>query len=102
MLVFSLYLCGENRKRLLLCLGVGLALIYLVYQPLTGLLSMPVLQPELMGAYLRRTMPLSILYTLAAGASVLLLAQYDGRLGVAEQMVFLLVLPAAPAGAVGH
>ncbi len=93
MLVFSLYLCGENRKRLLLCLGVGLALIYLVYQPLTGLLSMPVLQPELMGAYLRQTMPLSILYTLASGASVLLLAQYDGRLGVQSKWFFYWFYP---------
>ena len=38
LLIFALYLCGDNRHRKLLCLGAGLALLYLLYQPLDGAL----------------------------------------------------------------
>ena len=48
LLIFALYLCGDNRHRKLLCLGAGLALLYLLYQPLIGLLSLPLFRPDWM------------------------------------------------------
>lgn len=93
LLVFTLYLCGEDRKRQLLCLGVGLALIYLVYHPLSGLLALPALTASLVGAYLRRAMPLHLLYALFAEAAVLLLSRYNGRLGVQSKWFFYWFYP---------
>ena len=93
LLVFALYLCGEDRKKLLLCMGVGLALIYLVYHPMLGVLSLPALTPGMIGAYLGQTIPLHLLYALCAEAALLLLSRYNGRLGVQSKWFFYWFYP---------
>ena len=94
LLVFGLYLCGEDRKRLLLCLGAGLALIYLVYNPLMGFLSLPVLLPRLVADYLAAAVPSAVLYALCAEISLLPLACYRGQLGVQNKWFFYVFYPA--------
>lgn len=93
LLVFALYLCGEDRRRLLLYTAVGMALLYLVYQPLAGVLTLPVLLPELILDYLAQTMPFCLLCTAGAEASLLLLARYGGRLGVQNKWFFYWFYP---------
>ena len=94
LLVFGLYLCGEDRKRLLLCLGAGLALIYLVYNPLMGFLSLPVLLPRLVADYLAAAVPSAVLYALCAEISLLPLACYRGQLGLQNKWFFYVFYPA--------
>ncbi|MBM6724677.1 TraX family protein [Pseudoflavonifractor phocaeensis] len=94
LLVFALYLQGENRKRLLLCLGVGLALIYLIYQPLVGLLSLPWLSVSMVVRYLASAFPFQILCWLFSSASLLLLAGYRGQLGIQNKWFFYVFYPA--------
>ncbi|OUO44661.1 TraX family protein [Flavonifractor sp. An306] len=94
LLVFALYLQGENRKRLLLCLGVGLALIYLIYQPLVGLLSLPWLSASMVVRYLASAFPFQILCWLFSSASLLLLAGYRGQLGIQNKWFFYVFYPA--------
>ena len=93
LLIFALYLCGEDRRRLLACLGAGLALLYLVYQPLTALLSLPAFTPDRLGGYLA-TLPLSALYALFAEAALLLLAWYRGQHGIQSKWFFYVFYPA--------
>ena len=94
LLVFGLYLCGEDRKRLLLCLGAGLALIYLVYNPLMGFLSLPALLPRLVADYLAAAVPSAVLYALCAELSLLPLACYRGQLGLQNKWFFYIFYPA--------
>lgn len=94
LLIFTLYLCGEDRKKLLLCLGIGLALIYLVYQPFVGILTLPWLSASLIGSYLAYALPLQILYCLCAEAALLLLAGYRGQLGIQNKWFFYVFYPA--------
>ena len=94
LLIFALYLCGDNRRRKLLCLGVGLALLYLLYQPLIGLLSLPLFRPDWMAGYLLHALPVFALYALCAEASLLLLAWYRGQLGVQSKWFFYVFYPA--------
>ena len=94
LLIFALYLCGDNRHRKLLCLGAGLALLYLLYQPLIGLLSLPLFRPDWMAGYLLHALPVFALYALCAEASLLLLAWYRGQLGVQSKWFFYVFYPA--------
>lgn len=94
LLIFALYLCGDNRRRKLLCLGAGLALLYLLYQPLIGLLSLPLFRPDWMAGYLLHALPVFALYALCAEASLLLLAWYRGQLGVQSKWFFYVFYPA--------
>ena len=94
LLIFALYLCGDNRRRKLLCLGAGLALLYLLYQPLIGLLSLPLFRPDWMAGYLLHALPVFALYALWAEASLLLLAWYRGQLGVQSKWFFYVFYPA--------
>ena len=94
LLVFALYLCGEDRKRLLICLGAGLALIYLVYDPLTGVLSLPWLSGPLIGGYLAAALPLQGLYCLCALLSLVPLGFYRGQHGIQSKWFFYVFYPA--------
>lgn len=94
LLVFALYLCGEARKRLLLCLGVGLALIYLVYNPLMGFLSLPALLPQVVRSYLAAAVPSALVRFLCAELSLLPLALYRGQLGLQNKWFFYVFYPA--------
>ena len=94
LLVFALYLCGEDRKRLLLCLGAGLALIYLVYHPLMGVLSLPWLSAPAGGGYLAPACPLQVLYCAVRRLSLLPLACYRGQLGIQNKWFFYVFYPA--------
>ena len=94
LLVFALYLCGEDRKRLLACLGAGAAAIYLVYNPLMGFLSLPALLPEVVQAYLAAALPSALLYFLCAEASLLPLSRYRGQLGAQNKWFFYVFYPA--------
>ena len=94
LLIFALYLCGDNRHRKLLCLGAGLALLYLLYQPLIGLLSLPLFRPDWMAGHLLHALPVFALYALCAEASLLLLAWYRGQLGVQSKWFFYVFYPA--------
>lgn len=94
LLIFALYLQGENRKRLLLCLGVGLALFYLIYQPLVGLLSLPWLSASMVIRYLASALPFQLLCWLFSSASLLLLSGYRGQLGIQNKWFFYVFYPA--------
>ena len=94
LLVFGLYLCGEDRRRLLLCLGAGLAVIYLVCGPLMGFLALPVLLPQLVGAYLAAAIPSALACCLCAELSLLPLACYRGQLGLQSKWFFYGFYPA--------
>ena len=94
LLVFALYLCGEDRNRLLACLGAGAAAIYLVYNPLMGFLSLPALLPEVVQAYLAAALPSALLYFLCAEASLLPLSRYRGQLGAQNKWFFYVFYPA--------
>ena len=94
LLVFALYLCGEDRKRLLVCLGAGLALLYLVYEPLTGALSLPWLSGPLIGGYLAAALPLQGLYCLCALLSLAPLGLYRGQHGIQSRWFFYVFYPA--------
>ena len=94
LLVFALYLCGEGRKRLLVCLGAGLALLYLVYEPLTGVLSLPWLSGPLMSGYLAAALPLQGLYCLCALLSLVPLGFYRGQHGIQSKWFFYVFYPA--------
>ena len=94
LLVFALYLCGEDRKKLLSCLGAGVALIYLVYDPLTGVLSLPWLSRSLVGGYLAAALPLQGLYCLCALLSLVPLAFYRGQHGIQSKWFFYVFYPA--------
>ncbi|WP_130871211.1 TraX family protein [Intestinimonas massiliensis (ex Afouda et al. 2020)] len=94
LLVFTLYLQGEDRKRLLICLGVGIALIYLIYQPFVGLLSLPWLSASMILRYLASSLPVQALCWLCASASLLFLAGYRGQLGVQSKWFFYVFYPA--------
>ena len=93
LLIFALYLQGEDRKKLLAVLGVGLALMYLLYQPFIGLLSLPWLSEQLILQYLGQTLPIQILYALCAEASLILLAFYRGQHGLQNKWFFYLFYP---------
>ena len=73
LLIFALYLQGEDRKRLLICLGIGIALIYLVYQPFVGLLT---LIPYMKVIALFPTILLTLLKSADTGESFWLLLFY--------------------------
>ena len=94
LLVFALYLCGEDRKKLLACLGAGVALIYLVYDPLTGVLSLPWLSRSLVGGYLAAALPLQGLYCLYALLSLVPLGFYRGQHGIQSKWFFYVFYPA--------
>lgn len=94
LLVFTLYLQGEDRKRLLICLGVGIALIYLIYQPFVGLLSLPWLSASMILRYLASSLPLQALFCLCALVSLLPLAGYRGQLGIQSKWFFYVFYPA--------
>ena len=94
LLVFALYLCGEDRKKLLACLGAGVALIYLVYDPLTGVLSLPWLSRSLVGGYLAAALPLQGLYCLCALLSLVPLGFYRGQHGIQSKRFFYVFYPA--------
>ena len=94
LLVFSLYLQGEDRKRLLACLGIGIALIYLIYQPFVGLLSLPWLSSSLILSYLASSMLAQALCWLCASVSLLFLAGYRGQLGIQSKWFFYVFYPA--------
>ena len=94
LLVFALYLCGEGRKKLLACLGAGVALIYLVYDPLTGVLSLPWLSRSLVGGYLAAALPLQGLYCLCALLSLVPLGFYRGQHGIQSKWFFYVFYPA--------
>lgn len=94
LLIFALYLQGEDRKKLLICLGVGLALLYLVYQPLVGLLSLPWLSASMVARYLAAALPFQILCWLSSSASLLLLAGYRGQVGIQNKWFFYVFYPA--------
>lgn len=94
LLIFALYLQGEDWKRLLICLGIGIALIYLVYQPFVGLLTLPWLSGETIAQYLLDVFPAYGLLWLCASASLLLLAGYRGQLGIQSKWFFYVFYPA--------
>ena len=94
LLIFTLYLQGEDRKRLLICLGVGIALIYLIYQPMVGLLSLPWLSATMIARHLAASLPWQALCWLCASASLLFLAGYRGQLGVQSKWFFYVFYPA--------
>ena len=94
LLIFALYLQGEDRKRLLAVLGVGLALIYLVYQPFVELLTLPWLSVSMITRSLASTLPFQALCWLCASASLLLLAGYRGQLGIQSKWFFYVFYPA--------
>ena len=94
LLIFALYLCGEERKKLLVCLGIGLALIYLVYNPLTGVLSLPWLSGPMIGGYLAAALPVQGLYCLCAALSLVPLAFYRGQHGIQSKWFFYVFYPA--------
>ena len=94
LLIFALYLQGEDRKRLLICLGVGLALFYLAYLPLIGLTSLAAPAKELVREYLTQTVPLLGLYALCAEAALIPLAFYRGQLGIQSKLFFYVFYPA--------
>lgn len=94
LLVFALYLCGEDRKKQLLCLGIALALFYLVYLPLGQLLSaLPILTPSKFGSYAVQVFLLYSMYGLCAELSLLLLAGYRGQLGIQNKWFFYVFYP---------
>lgn len=95
LLLFSLHLCGADRRRQVLCLSAGLALFYLVYQPLTGLLStLPVLWSPLILEYLAAMMPFSVLFFLCTMVAVVLLTRYSGARGGGSRWFFYVFYPA--------
>lgn len=94
LLVFALYLCGEQRKKRLVCLGAGLVLIYLVYDPLTGVLSLPWLSGPMIGGYLAASLPVQGLYCLCAALSLVPLAFYRGQHGIQSKWFFYVFYPA--------
>ena len=94
LLIFTLYLQGEDRKRLLICLGVGIALIYLLYQPFVGVLSLPWLSAPAISGYLISSLPLQALFCLCGLASLLFLAGYRGQLGIQSKWFFYVFYPA--------
>ena len=81
LLLFALYLCGEDRRRQLRCLLAGLALIYLIYYPLIALLSQPILTSARLEVLLGFTLPQHVIFFLCAAASALLLQAYNGERG---------------------
>lgn len=81
LLLFALYLCGEDRRRQLRCLLTGLALIYLIYYPLIALLSQPILTSARLEVLLSFTLPQHVIFFLCAAASALLLQAYNGERG---------------------
>ena len=83
-----------DRKKLLVCLGTGLALLYLVYNPLTGVLSLPWLSGALVGGYLTAALPLQGLYCLCALLSLVPLAFYRGQHGIQSRWFFYVFYPA--------
>lgn len=93
--VVALYLCGENRRQKLLCLGVAMALTYLVQSPLqllleSGMWHSPRLYlPWMLEAYL----PLLALYTLCSWAAVPLLTLYNGQRGNSNRWFFYWFYP---------
>ena len=94
LLVFSLYSCGENRRALLLRLGIGLALFYLLYLPLMGILSLPLLTQGLLTEYLFSVFPLQALFWLFSEIALLPLAFYRGQLGLQPRWFFYVFYPA--------
>lgn len=94
-LVFSLYLCGEERKKQLLCMGIGLALFYLIYLPLGQLLAaLPTMTQAAFGGYIAQVFSLYGIYGLCAELSLLLLAGYRGQLGIQNKWFFYVFYPA--------
>ncbi len=93
LLVFALWLQGEDRKRLLAVLAAGLAFLYLLYQPFVGLLTLPWLSAPAVEAYLVQTMPAQVLCWLCASASLLPLAAYRGQLGIQSKWFFYVFYP---------
>ena len=93
LLVFALYLQGEDRRRLLLVLGVGLALIYLIYQPFVGVLALPWLSWPLILQFLRQALPAQLLFALCAQAALVPLAFYRGQYGIQCKWFFYLFYP---------
>lgn len=94
LLIFALYLQGEDRKRLLICLGIGITFIYLIYQPFVGLLTLPWLSAPMILDYLSTALPFYALCWLFAMASLLLLKAYRGQLGIQSKWFFYVFYPA--------
>ena len=69
-------------------------MIYLIYQPLVGLLSLPWLSASMVVRYLASALPFQVLCCLSSSASLLLLAGYRGQLGVQNKWFFYVFYPA--------
>ena len=93
LLLFALYLCGEDRRRQLRCLLIGLALIYLIYYPLIALLSQPILTSARLEVLLGFTLPQHVIFFLCAAASALLLLAYIGERGRGFKWFFFWFYP---------
>lgn len=92
--IFALYLCGDNRRRKLLCLGAGLALLYLLYQPLIGLLSLPTVPAGLDGGLSAPCPPCVCSLRIVRRGIPPSVGLVPWAIGCAEQVVLLCVLSA--------